>query len=230
MILNLFAHFFWEIRICISFNLHLKIRLTQNTNVLNELRGRKASDAAFWFALSGVTSPLIFRNLVEISCYELKRFGKRSSCRAKDILHVVERVAAAGCLSSPIQERDSTLDVESSEFVNHLYHVAAECLEFKMSDNSELTHQEMVDSISSLTGGFSLHSAHPLLWIWRFSTKQRKQKAFLREASRHWETQSMKSEDVTYDAQFSFDFDWKMYEDPTRPLVVDIGCGKIAHK
>lgn len=210
------------------------------------MRGRKAADAAFWFALSGVTSPIIFDHLVQISCYELRRFGKRSSCRAKDILHVVERIAASGCKifcnDSEKEYYRGDADKENEiHFVPLLYEVAAECLEHKLklskeggnTNNNEISSKELNAIISTLKSSFDLHSVRPLLWIWKFSTKQRKQNAFLKQASRHWESRSeIKDENQannyrSVDNSRSSEIQWDLlFKDPTRPLVVDIGCGK----
>ena len=74
-----------------------------------ELRGRKAADAAFWFALAGVQEReedfvdgqkfSLFDALTFICMDELRRFGKRASCRATDVMHMVERIAASGVQS-----------------------------------------------------------------------------------------------------------------------------------
>jgi len=64
--------------------------------VRNQLQGRKAADVAFYLTLSGIYSPLIHAHLIRICSNELMRFGKRSSCRSVDIMHIVERLAASG--------------------------------------------------------------------------------------------------------------------------------------
>jgi hypothetical protein len=61
-----------------------------------ELHGRKAADAALWFALAGTNDATLYDGLVEVATSELRRFGSNPGCRAKDVLHVVERVAMAG--------------------------------------------------------------------------------------------------------------------------------------
>ena len=94
-----------------------------------------------------------------------------------------------------------------------------------------------MDSINALKEAkFPLHSTRPLLWIWKFSTKQRKQNTFLKQASHHWKTRFLKKGDAAI-GKYSdkevrglsqHDFEWyEIFKDPMRPLVIDIGCGKL---
>ena len=207
-----------------------KKRLLQTGS--RELRGRKAADAAFWFAMAGVKDDVnnmnteqgdlkdihfsLFDALTFICMDELRRFGKRASCRATDVMHMVERIAASGV---------------QSEMSIELQKVAAECLLTKKDiASSNLNDRGTIESLQS--GKFHLHSEHPLLWIWRFSTRQRKQQAFLKSASKHWESKSgvnvirEKSSVSNTDIEGSALIDWvKIFDDPTKPLVLDIGCG-----
>jgi hypothetical protein len=57
----------------------------QHASVQYELGGRKAADAAFWFALAGVQDAVLFDSLRDLVTLELQRFGERPSCRAKDV-------------------------------------------------------------------------------------------------------------------------------------------------
>jgi len=104
---------------------------------LEDLRGRKAADAAFWFALAGVTDDedpttiihgssnqpnfSLFTALTCFCIHELQRFGKRSSCDVKYIVQMVERLAVAG-IQGPVAEK--------------LWKVAAECIDFKSQAQS----------------------------------------------------------------------------------------------
>uniref|UniRef100_A0A6T7K0B4 tRNA (guanine(46)-N(7))-methyltransferase n=1 Tax=Attheya septentrionalis TaxID=420275 RepID=A0A6T7K0B4_9STRA len=179
-----------------------------------ELSGRKAADAAFWFALAGVGAegrPLL-DGLTRIATEELKRFGHRSSCRPKDVWHILERIAAAGVSD-----------------MSELHSVAVDCLQHKEAPLHELEESK-----------FGLHSTRPLMTLWRFSTRQRKQRAFLQSAAQHWgkqqlyqdgrdDTKSPKDDESatrTVEQELTVEYDWSnMFEDPTLPLVVDIGCG-----
>ena len=204
---------------------------------VGELHGRKAADAILWFALAGISSEQndgLFHDLVGILTMELKRFGENSSCRAKDVLHIVERVAMAGVVG---------------ESTKQLYNVAADCLEIKMRASDDDTnnntnankHDLNVNDYSNIIqslrdNSFGLHSDRSLLGLWRFSTRQRKQKAFLLNSARHFEGKfreyNTTFDDVSTDtleieiSNNSRQYDWSsLFTDPTRPLVVDIGCG-----
>eukprot|EP00979_Chaetoceros_neogracilis_P003792 scaffold659_cov260-Chaetoceros_neogracile.AAC.6 len=206
--------------------LKAKRRLKQTGE--QELRGRKAADAAFWFALSGVRDDSsigieegldfsLFEALTFICLEEIMRFGERPSCRAMDIMHIVERIAASGV---------------SNDTFRKLQKAAAKCLETKeVKDIEDLVRRGVVEILHQ--GKFELHSERSLLWIWRFSTRQRKQRAFLKSAAKHWDSQTSggntmasthNNPDIgTVD---TLPLDWtRIFKDPTLPLVVDIGCG-----
>ena len=205
-----------------------------------DLRGRKAADAAFWFAVAGVKdtndyelfpqsidtgdtkmdlSFSIFDALVFVCLQELRRFGKRKSCRSLDILHIMERMAAAGA---------------NGDLFKTLQLVAVECLQVKMRERDavalELEQNGVVNSMRK--GIFGLHSHRTLLWVWRFSTRQRKQRIFLESAAKHWDNGLGKNENSSGDVtkgpreqQEPF-LRWEdIYDDTTRPLVIDVGCG-----
>lgn len=186
-----------------------------------ELRGRKAADAVFWFALAGVKDDCaigteegldfsLLEALTFICLEELTRFGERSSCRAMDIMHMIERIAAAG--------------VSSDTFIN-LQKTAAKCLETKEDkDIEDLVSRGVVERLHE--GNFKFHSEHSLLWIWRFSTRQRKQRAFLRSAAKHWDSHTDGEVPGQTGQGINTQLDWiRIFKDPSLPLVVDIGCG-----
>jgi tRNA G46 methylase TrmB len=197
----------------------IRIKLTGE----QDLRGRKAADAAFWFALSGVTDDFsnesspdlqfsLFDSLTFICIQELDRFGKKSSCRPSDILHMVERIAAAGV---------------NNDLFKDLQLKAAECLESKDPKDIKVTVEGGVLDLLR-QGKFELHSERSLLWIWRFSTRQRKQRSFLSSAAKHWKEQNSKLEerDWKIDTIGDNNVDWStIFDDPSRSLVLDIGCG-----
>lgn len=194
---------------------------------MTELHGRKAADAALWFALSGASfdskSLNLYEELVDMAKEELLRFGSNNSCRAKDILHIVERIAMAGIVGSSSKQ---------------LYEVAADFLETKNNahdtqrwdDVEDGEHENSIDYsniVQSLRdSSFGLHSHRPLLGLWRFSTRQRKQKAFFQHAVRHYDGsfsdgQGMCHTNIsTQQDQYTWS---ECFADPTRPLVIDIG-------
>ena len=170
------------------------------------LQGRKSADAAFWFALAGVDNPELFDRLGFIAADEIKRFGRRPTCRSVDILNIIERLSAAGV---------------SGLSANAAFSAAVEALNLK---SDELAR-------SSLKGmrTLELHNKRSLMFLWHFSTKQRKVKSFQTNAARRW---SGKNEDEVWDDKSlackdtTFNIDWGyVYDDLTKPLVVDIGCG-----
>ena len=197
-----------------------KLRLRKTGS--KELRGRKAADAAFWFAMAGVDDEIdencpddlkfsLFDSLTIVCIEELQRFGYRQSCRVMDILHVVERIAAAGI---------------KSEYSTLLQLKAAQCLLSKDLSSTKLVEKGIIDMLQK--GEFELHTERSLLWIWRFSTRQRKQQAFLKSASRHWESSATQRHvaDSKCNSIPSVIQQWDtVFDDPTLPLVVDVGCG-----
>jgi hypothetical protein len=121
--------------------------------------------------------------------------------------------------------------------------VAADCLEAKINannvheiekrDDSDDKHIDYNHIIKLLrTSSFGLHSSRPLLSLWRFSTRQRKQKIFFQNAAHHYVCRFRHFSELQSNAppstQVSFhkdnQYEWSsVFEDPTRPLVVDIG-------
>jgi hypothetical protein len=187
-----------------------------------DLRGRKAADAAFWFSLAGVSDTELFSLLTRVCVKELQRFGERPSCRAKDVRGIVERLAAAGVRDDPVLQK-----------------VALQCLESKSTIATENGEAKIDYSIL-----LDLHSDYCSLMIWKFSTRQRKQRSFLLTAAKHWDERhdTTGSLDPTIsladDNKGDTDADtdrngntpshqpWdEVFTDPTRKMVVDVGCG-----
>jgi len=169
--------------------------------VENGLSGRKAADAAFWFALAGVTDSELFELLTRVCTKEIERFGERPSCRAKDILTIAERIAAAGVRSDLDLERAMMKALKAKAFGSHA---------------SKVDASEFLD----------LHSDHCALMIWKFSTRQRKQRCFLKTAAEHWEQHNSLTSQSLATNRSSRDLHWdKIFADSRRPLVIDVGCG-----
>lgn len=194
------------------------------TAAAGEIHGRKAADAAFWLSLAGVNARdnFIYDELAQVAREELLRFGSNKSCRAKDVLHIVERFAMAGGTGSSVLQ---------------LYNVAADCLEVKMmnnktdsindSDDGSINYNSIIKSLRK-DSTFGLHSDRSLLGLWRFSTRQRKQRVFFENAAKHFDGRYWKEASTLHSASHdrSDQYDWsKLFKDAARPLVVDVGCG-----
>lgn len=191
------------------------------TVAAGELHGRKAADAALWFALAGIDDVGLFDDLVDVTTDELHRFGRNPGCRAKDVLHIIERIAMAG------------IDTDSSRA---LYRVAVNCLAAKITSAGEdgdvvennIDYENIMSSL--IDNSFGLHSDRSLLGLWRFSTRQRKQRSFFENAARHFDSQFREHETMVDKSSRDYSnldqYNWTtMFEDSSRPLVVDIGCG-----
>lgn len=181
---------------------------TKNTMVQSELGGRTAADAALWFAFAGSKDQDLFDKLADIAAWELKRFGTRPSFQKKYTLQIAERFAAAGL------RHHEKLD-----------QVIGACLSEKESD-------EVASELKSQPSYLDLHSDRSLLLIWKLATKQKKQRAFLRELEMENNRENILNNGADNDDPFQNDpilkpsYDWnKIFENPNRPLVIDIGCG-----
>jgi tRNA G46 methylase TrmB len=172
--------------------------------VAQELRGRKSADAAFWFSMAGVSDPVLYDSLLDVSLQEVARFGYRPSCRTKDLWAVVDRLAAAGV--PPTERAIKTFSAICS------------------------AREDRVMALDEIMSRWNLHTDSCALLVWKFSTRQRKQRDFLATAARHWQSQhSGTSEPAAASAPATREppsYDWsQIFCDPHRPLVIDVGCG-----
>ena len=165
-----------------------RLALTLGTDI----RGSTSADAAFAFALAGIKDKELYQTLAFIACQELRRVGQRPSFRSKYVLTIVEKLAAAGL---------------KGEEVRWLHQCAADCLDFKQE------HHEAVEILRS-QNVFDLLSPHPLLWIWRYASKQTK----VSPSDRSEESQQQKKTEgaIVWENRFG---------NPNKPLILDIGCG-----
>ena len=170
-----------------------------DSNSIKEMQGRKFADAAFELSLAGVKNSYLYSLLLSGAMTEISRYGRRKTCRPIDILQVVERIAVAG-----------TLDQE-------IYQLAADMLQLKVSATDQ-RDSSLSGAASRLSSGkFSLLSDMPLLWLWRFSSRQRKHG---NQISSH-----MKDSNSKQDGRDEASLLLPSFDDPSLPLVVDIGCG-----
>lgn len=167
----------------------------------SDLRGVTSAEAAFYLAISGVSkSHDMFDALVKIGIHELRRSGGRSSFQPKYILQMVEKFAASGT--------DSMYTVE-------LYHLAGTYLGDKKGYRNS---QQLISNL--LRGSFGLHSSRPLLWLWRYSARQRKVSSF---PMKH---RVVDGKGHGGNIENSINIEWEdHFVDTNKGLVVDIGCG-----
>jgi tRNA G46 methylase TrmB len=123
-----------------------RLQLTLGTDI----RGRSSADAAFLFALAGLTDDELFNILAAISYQELHRSGMRQNFRSKGIVHMMEKLAASGIRKE--QERA-------------LFTLAADILEAK---------REHLDTANYIRKELYFFSTRSLLWLWRYSSRQPK--------------------------------------------------------
>ena len=155
----------------------------------SDLRGPTSSDTCFNFALSGVQlSGSLFQTLCCIGIHELERTGFRASFQPKNILHMIEKIAAC--------------DIHGQQALD-LYHIAGVCLEKKGYDDTRL-----IESLKD--GRFGFHCDRPLIWLWRFSSRQKK------VSISEFISKSTDRRNVNWD---------EIFYDTSKPLVCDIGSG-----
>jgi hypothetical protein len=142
--------------------------------------------------MAGVIDKQLYSTPPKVATSELKRIGQRDSFRPKFILQKVEKLAASGWKDGEV------------------YHVAADFLASKDA------HLDVAKTI--LRNEFDLLSTRPLLWLWRFATRQRKvgSTVAVGQAARRA---------MPHEKNLTLD-DWvSHFDDPTLPLGVDVGCG-----
>jgi SAM-dependent methyltransferase len=132
--------------------IYVNIKAHLDFTLGTDIRGRTAADTAFLLALTGCCDEELFQTLAKIVRLELQRVRQRASRNTKDILHVVEKLAAAGVRGPQ---------------VDGAYQLAADML---MARN---VFPEVAQQLSS-RGSFDLLSPRPLLWLWRFSSRLQK--------------------------------------------------------
>ena len=170
-----------------------------------DVLGRKFADAALLLSFAGVEDEEIFDKLAECCSYELKRFGARASCRAIDILQMMERMAAAGVRQS------------------FLFTLAANILRSKGEEEAAVSMDLFAAS------AFPLYELRPLNVLYHYSSRQRK--CGRQEHSHERDEEEVEEvEDLfdytTTDADESYKLSFEsIFRDPTLPLVIDLGCG-----
>ena len=111
--------------------------------------------------------------------------------------------------------------------------VACECLIAKGYNTTE-NGNRILYLLSN--GDYNLHNIdYCKLVLWNFSKSQRKQVSFLNNAKKHWEHSSLLSfldgasadsvGDLSSFMQKNDTIWYQVFDDPTKPLIIDIGCG-----
>lgn len=174
--------------------------------VRNDLSGRKAADAAFYFSLTGTTDKELFHQLTQICVTELQRFGERKSCRAKDILCIVERLAAAGVT----HEENKQL----VEIITRSLQSKGQAQETKL----------LIDP----NNYFDLHSNYTALTIWKQSFLMRTSLRSGNELDVDIVDDEICETKEIHNSVGSepTKIDWfNIFADPKKPIVIDLGCG-----
>lgn len=188
----------------------------KNSTARKEMQGRKFADAAFEFSLAGFNNNELFELLSNKALAELKRYGYRSSCRPIDIFQVVEKLAVAGILNQSI------------------YYLAGEIIRYKIENGNLNSSPSYEVAINRLTSGkFSLFDDMPLLWLWRFSARQRKYGKQVKIIENPLgeinldksDLQPLVFSNVSLSNESAKKLELPIFDDPTLPLIIDIGCG-----
>jgi hypothetical protein len=138
---------------------------------------------------------------------EISRFGHRSSCRSKDVIYFIERLVLAG------YKYDSSSSLSSSS----VFLIAFEILNKKIESEPYIVNSNTYQDLSSKK--LSLFSSRVLLSLFKFSSKQDKRGFQVKEDS-----DSINKNDSDNYTKKTFNIN-DLYEDPTRPLVIDLGSG-----
>lgn len=165
----------------------------------NELHGRKFVDAAFTFALAGSDDEELYDLLFRGALLELNRIGKRASCKAVDLYHLCCKLACAG--------------IRSQEY----FQACAVLIKNKSSHDNSFN----IDKIQLLeSDSFSLLCEDPLLTLFKFSVRQKKEKIEINSDLVEGGSCILKR-----DMSSSMRFENIKFKDKTLPLIIDLGCG-----
>ena len=142
----------------------------------------------------------IIETLAHIAALEIKRRSTKASRKAVEILMIIEKFAASGCGCFHRQG--------VCHYMEQLKEAAK--LALPKSQNYENVTKETMDGLSSL----NLWSERSLLWLWR------KGHVFHKVSQRDFKI-ALALDDilVQYPTLSS------LFDDPSLPLVVDVGCG-----
>jgi SAM-dependent methyltransferase len=162
-----------------------------------DIRGRTCVDTVFTLALAGVTKASLYNRLYAVLLLEMERVHRRPSRKSKDLMHIVEKLAASGAIAADCPD------------VARIYSIVADSLAQKREYLDTATALSRVTTVES--GAYDLLMPRPLLWLWRFSSR-------LTKANGELSVETSPSTSIFKPWIPSF-------EDNTKPLVIDLGCG-----
>ena len=228
------------------------IRTTNNSNnnsnallhwymVETRLSGRTAADAAFWFAMSGIVDTALYELLVQVLTKELLRFGIRSSCRYKDIIDIVTRCAAAGIRDVPQLEdivqqclqnkalSKKDIPIPSPYFNLHSNECSILIWHFSTRQRKQRTFLQTASKhyFSEVVTQNANHDTeeHQSIAAAKDRDKETHPTFGINCTSDGRSADSVHEHDDD-NSRSNTIFQWhEMFSDPTRPLIIDVGCG-----
>lgn len=126
-------------------------------------------------------------------------FDTLASVAAREMRGKMSRISITPKVILHIAEKIAASGL-TGPHAEEVYEAAATCIELKGVQTSFVAEVR--------AKSFGMFSNRPLLWLWRFLAQQPKQKLQL----------------SSYNAPISLPWD-EIFDDPTKPLVVDVGCG-----
>jgi hypothetical protein len=160
-----------------------------------DLRNGAAAEVAFDLSLAGVEMEDLYSRLAHVAALELQRKSARALHPAS-ILQVVEKLAASGLRND-------------NPFAAKAYRAAYQYLV-----NIKQGYTVLPETLEQLkTGQLHLTSSKPLIWLWR------RGHLFHKVSTQDTETS------LSLDTLISLRVLKTLFSDPTRPLVLDVGCG-----
>jgi hypothetical protein len=203
-----------------------------------DLRGRTAADTMLTLALAGVATPRsIYTKLETVLRLELQRLqGRPSRTRrsSNELIHLVEKLAAAGAIPTThpsnsvavIHELIATalqgggnLDMDTAQFLlTRNVYVPVSTTAWASS-----VATATATATAAATQPYDLLQARPLLWIWRFASRLSKPMSMRNESDVVSDDVRPFQDRIAHPPQRT---PWiPNFVDPTKPLVMDLGCG-----
>jgi hypothetical protein len=192
-----------------------------------DLRGRTAVDTMLTLALAGVAMPCsIYTKLETVLRLELQRLqGRPSRTRrsSNELVHLVEKLAAAGAIPT----------INPSNSVTVIHQLIATALQsggnldmdtsqLLLTRNVSVPFSTTASSAAAVAQPYDLLQARPLLWIWRFGSRLSKPTSTDHEYGGGNGDVRPFQDRIPHPPRTSWN---PNFDDPTKPLVMDLGCG-----